>query len=144
VAPMKKLNFIYIIIIFLGVVGCTSASENEQSKISPENTALGSTPAIEFDTTVNNLGTIVEGEQVLTYFKYQNTGDAPLVIYSIKAGCGCTVPKWNEKPLNPGDKDGIKVIFNSSGKSGNSNIRITVNSNANNATNTLYIKAEVN
>lgn len=42
-------------------------------------------------------------------FILKNTGDVPLLIKNISASCGCTVPEWDKKPINPGEKTEIKV-----------------------------------
>ncbi len=49
-----------------------------------------------------------------------NTGNAPLIITSVKPSCGCTVPSWPKNPIMPGKsgvisikyKDDKKGIFN--------------------------------
>ena len=65
------------------------------------------------------------------------------IVQDIKAGCGCTVPRWDKAPLAPGESGSIRVVFNSSGKSGSQNIRITVQTNARNPSEQLYLKAIV-
>ena len=144
---MKIVISIALFICTLGIIGCTGGGDNSQQSVKEDRSvpmSEGSVgPEILFDTLVIDLGEIYEGEQVLCYFKYQNTGDEPLVIHSIKAGCGCTVPKWNEEPLQANEKEDIKVVFNSSGKRGKQNIRITVTSNAGTAVSSLVLKAEV-
>ncbi|MCD7901790.1 MAG: DUF1573 domain-containing protein [Bacteroides sp.] len=42
-------------------------------------------------------------------FILHNTGDIPLVISDISASCGCTVPEWDKRPINPGAKTEIKI-----------------------------------
>lgn len=144
---MKMIIPLSLFISTLGIIGCTGETGNSQKSLEENSTLQNSEnivgPEIEFDTMVNSLGEIYEGEQVICYFKYQNTGDEPLVVQSIKAGCGCTVPEWNKEPLQANGREDIKVLFNSSGKRGSQNIRITVNSNAKEKVNTLFIKAEV-
>jgi hypothetical protein len=105
--------------------------------------AEDASPVIRFDTLVNDLGTIREGEQLVAWFDYTNEGSVPLVIQEIRAGCGCTVPRWDKAPLAPGKSGSIRVVFNSRGKSGAQNIRITVQTNAENAREELYLKAIV-
>ena len=144
---MKIVVTISLFVCALGIIGCGGQGDHTQQTIKDSQSIPLSEglkgPEILFDTLVNDLGKIYEGEQVLCYFKYQNTGDEPLVIHSIKAGCGCTVPKWNEEPLQANEKEDIKVLFNSSGKRGNQKIRITVTSNAGTAVSSLLLTAEV-
>lgn len=130
------------------MIGCVGEGSNNQVSVKENVTAKNikgfAGADIQFDTLINNLGQIIAGEQVLCYYKYRNTGDEPLLIQSIKAGCGCTVPEWNMEPLQPNEAGVIKVMFDSFSKRGNQNIRITVNSNARTAVSTLFLKAEVN
>ncbi len=40
-----------------------------------------------------------------------NVGQAPLVIDTVTASCGCTLPLLPEKILNPGDSTALRVEF---------------------------------
>lgn len=143
-AQMKRQTIIYIFVLILGIAGCTQkTNEQADQKAEIPISTLDGAAEIEFSSNVKDLGNISAGERIITFFRYENTGDAPLLISSIKAGCGCTVPKWSEEPLEPGASDDIKIIFDSKGKNGNQNIRITVNSNARNSVVPLIIKAIV-
>lgn len=138
-------NFLYLLamVLTISALSCDRKSlKTSVPETSLEESGSGQA-AIEFDASVNDLGTISEGEQVMAWFTYKNTGDAPLAIQNIDAGCGCTVPSWNDKPLAPGEEESIKVIFNSRGKNGSQNIRVTVYSNAQNSVEELRIKATV-
>lgn len=103
----------------------------------------GGNPVIVFEEHINDVGTIREGEKVIAWFDYANEGNGQLVINDIKAGCGCTVPEWDRKPLVSGDSGSVKVIFDSNGKRGMQMITITVSSNAENAKEKLTLKAQV-
>lgn len=123
--------FIGLLLIVL-TAGCNSKDDSEvpSEQFWSSDNAEGRIARIVFDTVVNDLGRLNEGEQVIAYYSYTNEGDAPLLIKGIRAGCGCTVPDWKKDPLAPGDREHIRVVFNSSGKTGYQDIRITVNSNA--------------
>ena len=72
--------------------------------------ALAQEPAITFDETSYDFGTIAEdGGNVSHEFKFTNTGDAPLVIVTVSASCGCTKPEFDPKPIAPGDSSEIKI-----------------------------------
>jgi len=101
------------------------------------------TPQIKFDTLLHDIGLIHEGEQVIAYYEYFNIGGKPLIISKITAGCGCTVPTWRKEPIASGESGTIKVIFNSSGKNGIQDIRISVFSNARNSRVDLRLKGIV-
>ena len=42
-------------------------------------------------------------------FTLKNTGDKPLLINTVDASCGCTVPLWEKQPVKPGDSTIIDV-----------------------------------
>jgi hypothetical protein len=52
---------------------------------------------------------LVTGKTSHTIFKLKNTGNNPLIIYSVNTSCGCTVPTWDKKPIEPGEETEIKV-----------------------------------
>ena len=130
---------------YLGLLlaGCVNqeAEESVSSALATEDEHQ--VAVIDFETDVQDLGALGTGEQVVAWFTYTNTGHSPLIIQDIKAGCGCTVPKWNDQPLGAGKSEAIRIIFNSEGKRGAQNIRISVFSNARNQKENLYLKARV-
>jgi len=86
---------------------------------------------------------VKEGEKVGHIFQFTNTGDADLVLTSATASCGCTVPKYNKKPVAPGESGNIEVIFDTSGRDGVQTKTVVVQSNAENNLVILRIIAEV-
>lgn len=86
-------------------------------------------PEFTFETEVHDFGTIVQGEKVAYAFKFKNTGKADLIITSAKGSCGCTVPEWPQDPVAPGAEGVIDVVFNSDGKSGQQNKKVTIVAN---------------
>ena len=102
-----------------------------------------SEPVMLFDTLEHDFGTIIEGERVVGYFDYQNGGGKDLLITSVEATCGCTTPGWSSKPLKPGERGRLEVIFDASGRSGAQRKVVTVQSNASNQPVRLTIKANV-
>lgn len=98
-------------------------SANGQEK----NTGL---PVIAFDKTEHDFGTIIEGEIVEYTFNFTNTGGSDLILTKVSASCGCTIPKYDTKPVAPGEKGQIVVSFNSENRRGNQSKTIKVLSNA--------------
>lgn len=99
---------------------------------------------IEFDKTSHNFGTIPEnGGPAIYDFKFTNTGTVPLILSNVRAGCGCTTPEWDRKPVAPGESGLIKVSYNPMGRPGSFIKSIAVNSNASNAVETLTIRGKV-
>jgi hypothetical protein len=103
----------------------------------------GDLPVAKFDAMEYDFGKVTEGDKVEHIFKVTNAGTADLVINDVKPSCGCTVPEYTKAPIKPGEKGDIKVIFNSSGKSGNQDKTVTVMMNTETGTETLKFKANI-
>lgn len=72
---------------------------------------------IKFDKLTQNVGKFPESDPVRTAtFTFTNAGNEPLVINQVVASCGCTVPKYDKKPIAPGAKGKIEVTYNGKGK----------------------------
>lgn len=84
---------------------------------------------IQWADSVQQFGKIAEGEKVMVTFHFKNTGTKPLIIASVQASCGCTVPSKPEEPIAPGGEGVIKAEFNSDGRPGVANKTITVRCN---------------
>jgi hypothetical protein len=84
---------------------------------------------IEFAEMRHNFGTITEGEKVKHAFKFKNTGDQPLLVYNVVAGCGCTTPSWSKDLVMPGQEGEIQVEFNSESRPGQQSKNVLVYSN---------------
>ena len=99
---------------------------------------------IVFDEMEHDFGTFKESQGVQTFsFKFKNEGTSPLVLNNVRASCGCTTPKWTREPVSPGGEGEIQVSYNPRGVVGTFNKTITVQSNAENATEVLRIKGQV-
>lgn len=86
---------------------------------------------IEFTTKTHDFGTIKEADgKAICEFEFRNTGNAPLVIISATASCGCTRPQYPTTPIKPGHKGKIKVSYNPANRPGEFNKGITVRTNA--------------
>ena len=86
---------------------------------------------IKFKKKTYDFGTIKEADgPVSCKFEFTNTGNAPLVIISATAGCGCTKPTFDEQPIQPGKSSEIRVTYNPKGRPGEFNKNITVKTNA--------------
>jgi hypothetical protein len=86
---------------------------------------------------------VAEGEKISHTFIFDNKGTANLIISSASTTCGCTVPKYDRKPIPPGGCGSLEVVFNTSGRSGMQTKTITVKSNASTPVVLLKITAEV-
>lgn len=131
---MKTWKITWLIFVFL-VFSFACSSPKESNK--------GGQPIINFVTKEFDFGTINEGEKVQYSFKFINAGNGDLIIKSAEASCGCTVPKFSDKPIKPGEQGEISVEFNSEGKPGAAAKTVTVRSNTNPEITTLTVKGEV-
>lgn len=125
---MKKVIFISFISIFL--LSFNAFSQNKG-------------PAIKFDFLEYDYGTIYQGGDGSSDFKFKNTGDEPLVLSSVRSSCGCTVPSWPKDPILPGQSASIKVTYDTK-RIGAISKQISVVSNAvADPTLTLSIKGNI-
>ncbi len=136
---MKKTGLILICSLSLGFYACQSnapKSNEVTSDMVTNNPATASAkadpdhlPVIKFETDSHNFGKLISGEIVTYSFKFTNTGKGPLVIGNASASCGCTVPRYSEKPVGPGESGFIDVTFNSENKQGPTEKTVTVEAN---------------
>ena len=103
----------------------------------------GPTTVMTFDESEFNFGTVKEGEKVSHTYKFKNTGDEPLILANAKGSCGCTVPKWPREPIPVGGSGEIVVEFNSQGKVGDRNQKVTITANTNPATTIINLVGKV-
>lgn len=72
---------------------------------------------IDFEDTRHDLGVIRESDGPVYYdFYFMNTGDAPLRIQSVLAGCGCTTSEWPREAVQPGEKACIRLTYHPEGR----------------------------
>jgi hypothetical protein len=100
-------------------------------------------PAITFEESKYDFGSVPQGGVVDHVFKFKNTGTAPLVINNIGVSCGCTTPEWTKDPIMPGKTGSISAHFNSAGKMGMQNKVLTIESNATAGNATVSLVGEV-
>jgi hypothetical protein len=101
------------------------------------------TAKIIFNDYEHHFGKVSQGEKLAYVFMFENQGTGSLIIASVTASCGCTVPKYDRKPVAPGNSGNIEVVFNTEGRSGMQTKTITVKSNAKPQVVLLKITAEV-
>ena len=86
-------------------------------------------PKIVFAEREHNYGTIQKGGDGNCAFTFTNTGDEPLILSSVRASCGCTTPKWTQKPIMPGKTGEVGVRYNTNNPGGFTKT-VTITSNA--------------
>jgi hypothetical protein len=90
-----------------------------------------------------DFGQVKAGTKVTHEFEFKNNGTSPLIISDAKASCGCTVPDYPKAPIAPGETGKIKVVFDSSGRTGTQHKVVTVTSNAIPPLTEVYLTGEV-
>jgi hypothetical protein len=99
-------------------------------------------PEIVFEAESHDFGTLKQGADCSTEFKFKNTGKQPLLISKAQASCGCTVPSPPKDPIKPGETGVIKVKYDSN-RVGPFDKTITVTSNAKTQQKILRIKGKI-
>lgn len=139
---MNKILAIFMVVTVLFAAGCKgrTGGGNESGNLPAGDTGKAVITFSEFE---HNFGKVNEGEKVGCIFSFKNSGTTSLIVTSAITSCGCTVPKYDRKPIQPGSGGTIEVVFDTSGRNGTQTKTITVTSNAVTPVVLLTIKAEV-
>ncbi len=106
--------------------------------------AFAQKPAMEFQKTEHNFGTIKEEiGAVTTQFAFENTGDAPIIIQRVSSSCGCTTPSYTRQPILPGKEGTISAQYSTVRRPGTFNKTIRVYTNIPDTVYVLTIKGNV-
>jgi len=114
----SMLNYInpfkWIIFVFL-LIGCGlnkprpyGATMQEKEQILKDSLHFTN---IVWQDSIYNFGTISQEEDVNAQYRFRNTGRYPLFLVKVTASCGCTIPEYEEKPIEPGGESFIKVTL---------------------------------
>ena len=132
----------FLLVLSASVISCNNGGK-AISKLESYQGSISDTARISFKEYEHNFGKITAGEKVAYIFTFENTGTGPLVISSATTSCGCTVSKYDKKPVPPGKSGIIEVVFNSSGYEGIQTKTVTIKSNASKPIVLLKITGEV-
>lgn len=128
------------IILMILVALMAAAPADARKKKNTDGNAL-----IAFTNETHDFGIITNDTGVVTTeFEFTNQGNAPLVITSATADCGCTRPEYPKNPIAPGKKGKIKVNFIPKGYTGSFTKNVKVKSNGSSKTKVLKITGVVN
>jgi Protein of unknown function (DUF1573) len=109
-----------------------------------EEERLKTVTSIKFDKEVYDFGKCTDGDIITKTINFTNTGKLPLVIHQAYGSCGCTVPKYNKEPVQPGKKGEIVIEFNSKNKTGANTKSVMIEANTNPAVTTITFSIKVN
>lgn len=160
---MERVTIIGLCLVLLATAGCKNASSSAAPEekdafkptgnmadlvynpVRPDGSIDSSyLPILTWEQDVYDFGTIFEGDVVTRQYTFQNTGTAPLLIINATSTCGCTVPEWPKKPIQPDSTSSITVKFNSLNKPGAQSKEVTIFANTFPNTSKITIKGNVN
>lgn len=98
-------------------------------------------PSIKFDSLTMHQY-VNEYDRCEFEFAFENDGDEPLLITSCKTSCGCLVATWPKEPILPGERNVIKIKYDSK-RIGPINKSCTVRTNVSDQPIVLRVKGMV-
>jgi hypothetical protein len=119
--------------------GSEGPAPTDQQVQKPEKQAV---PEITFDNAEVDFGKLKQGEKRSHSFTFTNTGREDLII-ELATACTCTSIDWPRKPIPPGGKGSIDIVFDSTTKKGQVSVDVDVISNTDPIVVTAVIKANV-
>jgi hypothetical protein len=123
-------------------IAVSATLEEDFSKLSA--TELANAPVVTYDMESFDFGDIKPGTKNEHTFNLKNTGKSDLIIRDMKSSCGCTAVSPSKNIVSAGESVPIKVVFDSTGKSGRQNKTITVITNdPKNPTSVLRISSNI-
>tara|TARA_Y100000385_G_scaffold21026_1_gene20700 strand:+ start:1712 stop:2143 length:432 start_codon:yes stop_codon:yes gene_type:complete len=140
---MKKTIY-FLLFLSIGLQSCVSDKIGDNNyEITADLIDPINPPIIEFSDLIFEFDTVALGSKVEHTFKFKNTGKTPLLINSVKAGCGCTVLKgWPKVPIEPGQGGEIPVVLTTK-RTGHTKKYISVLANTKPATSKLFLQGYV-
>ena len=133
----------YTLICTVALLAACSGRTANNSGGNADNPADTGKSVITFNEYEHSFGKVKEGKKVSHTFLFENTGTGDLVIQAAMTTCGCTVSKYDRKPIAPGKGGKIEVEFDTSGRNGLQTKTVTVRSNASVPAVILKITADV-
>lgn len=139
---MRNILFTFFALTTIVLSNCGNSTQKDVAKNVTQLTDTGKAEIV-FKEYEHDFGIVSEGEKLGFTFTFMNKGTGSLVIASATTSCGCTVPKFDTRPVSPDGHGKLEVVFNTSGRNGMQTKTITVKSNAIVPVVLLRIKAEV-
>lgn len=133
---MKYCLNIISFFLFFQLIACKSKDDTQ--------TNVSKITSVKIEEKSYDFGTILQSDSITHEFRIKNTGNIPLIIKSAKAGCGCTIPKWDNNPITPNEYATIEVKYKpTKNTEGFINKSIVVQANTDSTFHVLYIKGNV-
>jgi hypothetical protein len=101
--------------------------EEDFTKLSAEQ--LKNAPVVSYDLESFDFGDVQPNSKNEHTFNLKNAGKMDLIIRDVKSSCGCTAVSPSKNIIPTGETVPLKVVFDSTGKSGRQSKTITVITN---------------
>ncbi len=72
---------------------------------------LAAQPKVEFDQTIRDMGTLIWQQPRAAVFQLTNKSTETLYIKDVETDCGCTLPEWTDKAIEPGAKATVSATY---------------------------------
>ena len=131
-----------IIPLLIFVVYLFSCSRNKKY-VSISGFKTDNTTSVSFENKSFTFSPIKKGDTASHVYKFKNTGNSSLVITKIDVSCGCLVPDYPKKPVEPGKTDSITIRYTSKTKDGRQLGRLVFHMNTNPEENELILEGIV-
>lgn len=128
---MKQTLLVISALILL--TSCNNKGEQEARKSGDE---------IFFEQSTYDYGQISEDSDGIYMISFKNIGEQAIIINRVRSSCGCTIPTWPKKPIEPGEFGEIEVKYNTA-LAGSFMKSVYVYSSAANSPVKLVIKGKV-
>jgi len=141
---MRKILIPTVIITILSFVSCkTTDKSNHSTEVTADMIDPENPPIMEFEKETIEFNDIAIGSTYKDAFKFTNTGKTPLMLFDVKASCGCTVLNgWPKDPVAPGESAEIPFEFTPK-VTGTNHKTISIVANTIPSTKKLHIKGNV-
>ena len=104
--------------------------------------AVSKQALLDIDKKFHDFGIVYPGEKRTVVLEIKNTGDAALIIESV-TGCKCLQFSFPSYPIMPGKSDKISAIYDSSGRSGEDEVTMSIIANTKQEVHTARLRAFV-
>jgi len=123
-------------------IAVSTTLEEDFTQLSADD--LKNAPVVSYDAESFDFGDIKPGSKVEHTFNLKNAGKRDLLIRDVKSSCGCTAVSPSKNMIASAESVPLKVVFDSTGKSGRQNKTITVITNdPKNPTTVLRISSNI-
>lgn len=126
---MGRYFLLILTVLFFACENADQPAGNGSTASSRAGSEGSSLTTIQWIDSIKNLGRITEGQKLQVSFRFKNTGDKPLIIESVRPGCGCTVADYPKEPIAPGAEGEITGSFDSQGRENLQRKEIAVTAN---------------